>query len=39
VSLRERLNPDLGHTASGGSAKAISLPSGSGIFTWRTPLE
>jgi hypothetical protein len=32
---------DRGHAfaASGGSANAIALPSGSGTFTWRTPFE
>jgi hypothetical protein len=33
VSLSERFNRGVGHAASGGSAKAIALPSGSGIFT------
>ncbi len=36
VPWEEAVRGDLGH-ASGGSANAIALPSGSGTFTWRTP--
>ena len=31
--------PDHALAASGGSANAILFPSGSGMFTWRTPFE
>ena len=30
---------DCSKGTSGGSANAIAFPSGSGIFTWRTPFE
>ena len=39
VGVCEQLDRELGHVASGGSAKAIAFPSGSGILTWRTPFE
>ena len=39
VGVCERLDRELGHVTSGASAKAIAFPFGSGIWTWRTPLE